>query len=180
MYTTTPLSYRDYTATTDGSAYGVVNEPSLPADRLYLDPHQARQPAAHGTEPQCARCARRVAYRHAHVQRIPRTRIFSQKDSPCRKLLKYTLIGLAVLILTPVALVTYLYLSADMRTPTHAPTTTEHALSTDSLRLYRGNFLAPQSQRIVGVEGTRQRIRAWRSHRKARPRPAPLSGESIR
>lgn len=58
-----------------------------------------------------------------------------------RKLLKYTLIGLAVLILTPVALVTYLYLSADMRTPTHAPTTTEHALSTDSLRLYRGNFL---------------------------------------
>lgn len=30
MYTTTPLSYRDYTATTDGSAYGVVKNHHFP------------------------------------------------------------------------------------------------------------------------------------------------------
>ncbi len=58
-----------------------------------------------------------------------------------RKFIKYTLIGFATLMLSFVAFVSYLYLSADMLTPVYTTTTAEHATITDSLRLYRGNFL---------------------------------------
>lgn len=56
-------------------------------------------------------------------------------------IIRYVLYGFLALILILVGIISYLYLSADMKTPEHIYASTEKVIKTDSLRQYGNNFL---------------------------------------
>ena len=79
IHTTTPLSYRDYTGTIDGSAYGIVKKLPVSANQFCFHTHQTEESVPHGAESECTRRLGRDADSHAHLFGICRSGIFSKK-----------------------------------------------------------------------------------------------------
>ena len=77
IHTTTPLSYRDYTGTEEGSAYGIIKDYKCPQIGFVVYTKPIGQSLPHRSESECTRRIGSHVNGNAYLCRICGTRILS-------------------------------------------------------------------------------------------------------
>ena len=85
IHTTTPLSYRDYTGTVDGSAYGIIKDYKCPQIGFVSTRSRLGNSLSHRSKPECARRTGGNADFHAHLCGICRDKNTWLKSRKCIK-----------------------------------------------------------------------------------------------